>query len=255
MFRVGFKYLLMALLSAAGVAVYAFSPGENLQLANQLYQEGKYDSAAVQYEAILSENMVAPEVYYNLGNCYYKMKDNTSAILNYERALRLAPNDDDIAFNLQLAYYQTIDKVEVMPKLFIWRWWDNLRNLFSFDGWAYLGIALLLLAIGFFTVFKISRDAGFRKVMFYPGLITAVLTIFALLAAEHQYTLNQQGKEAIIFTPTLTLKSSPDEGGKDLVVVHEGLKVYILDNLGAWSKVKLSNGTVGWVKNSSYVII
>lgn len=236
------------------MAVFA-NPQEDLQLANQLYQEGKFDSASVKYEDILKQDLVAPEVYYNLGNCYFKMNNTTRAILNYERALRLAPNDDDIAFNLQLAYYQTIDKVEIMPKLFIWRWWDNLRNLFSFDGWAYLGIVLLLVTLGFFVAFKVSRDIAFRKWMFYPGFIAAILMVLALLAAEHQYTINVQGKEAIIFTPTLTLKSSPDKGGKDLVVVHEGLKVFILDNIGNWSKVRLSNGTVGWVENNSFVVI
>ncbi len=225
------------------------------QEANQLYQEGKFDTAAVRYESILQLNKVAPEVYYNLGNCYYKMNNIPSAILNYERALRLAPGDDDIVFNLQLANYQTIDKVEVLPKLFIWRWWDGLRTLFSFDGWAYLGVISLFITILFFTFFKVSRDMVVRKRLFYPGLIAGIFTVLALLAAENQYAEKKSGKEAIIFTPTLTLKSSPDKTGKDLVVVHEGLKVVVIDKLGDWSKVRLSNGAVGWVENTSFVII
>lgn len=255
MFKAVKTYLLVVVSVLASGGAFASDINAQYQEANKLYQEGKFDTAAVLYDGILQTEMVAPEVYYNLGNCYYKMGNVPRAILNYERALRLAPGDDDIAFNLQLANYQTVDKVEVLPKLFIWRWWDGLRGLFSFDGWAYLGIILLLVSLIFFTIFKISRDVSIRRIMFYPGIIAAILTVLSLLAAENQYAEKKSGKEAIIFTPTLTLKSSPDKTGKDLVVVHEGLKVTIMDNLNGWSKVRLTNGTVGWVENTSFIVI
>lgn len=248
-------YLLVLISIIASTSTLASDANQLYQEANQLYQEGKFDTAAARFESILQLNLVAPEVYYNLGNCYYKMNNVPRAILNYERALRLAPSDDDIAFNLQLANYQTVDKVEVLPKLFIWRWWDGLRTLFSFDGWAYLGIILLLITLLFFTFFKLSRDVVVRKRLFYPGFIAGIVTVLAFLAAENQYAEKKSGKEAIVFTPTLTLKSSPDKSGKDLVVVHEGLKVVIMDSLGEWSKVRLANGTVGWVENTAFIVI
>lgn len=223
--------------------------------ANELYKKAEYQSAIEKYELVLKSNFVSGELYYNLGNAYFKTNQIPMAILCYERAHKLMPGDEDIEFNLSIANLKIVDKIEVMPRLFFYRWIDSVMNIFSFEGWAIAGIISIVLAVLLFVLFRITETTGARKLFFYSGLILVVFTLKAFWIANVQYKAATGENTAIIFTPTVNVKSSPVANGTNLFVLHEGTKVELLDKVGEWSKIKLSDGNQGWVETTSFVVI
>lgn len=223
--------------------------------ANEFYKKAEYQSAIEKYELVLKSNFVSGELYYNLGNAYFKTNQIPMAILCYERAKKLIPGDEDVDFNLSIANLKIVDKIEVMPQLFIYRWINTVMNIFSFEGWAIAGIISLVLAMIGFVLFRISEATGMRKVFFYTGLLLVIFTIKAFWIANNQYNAATGENTAIIFIPTVNVKSSPVANGTNLFVLHEGTKVQLIDKVGEWSRIKLSDGNQGWVETTTFVVI
>jgi len=223
--------------------------------ANELFKKAEYPAAIEKYELVLKSNFVSGELYYNLGNAYFKTNQMPMAILCYERAKKLMPGDDDVDFNLSIANLKIVDKIEVMPRLFFYRWYDAAANMFGCDGWAITGVFSLLIAMLLFVLFRITEAQGLRKLFFYCGLLLLVFALKSFWFANIQYKAATGENTAIIFTPTLNVKSSPAVNGTNLFVLHEGTKVQLLDKVGDWSKIKLSDGNLGWVESSSFVVI
>lgn len=222
-----------------------------LEKANQHYTAGEYQEAAAAYEEILSGNQESAEIYYNLGNAYYKNGEITKAIINYERAKLLSPNDEDILFNLELANQHVVDAIDPLPRVFFVRWWDNLTDKYPADGWAKISIAsfiLMLLLAGFFLF---SRSIGIRKVSFWTGVLILAISIFSFNFAARQKKRMTERNFAIITQPSVMVKSSPSESGTDLFLIHEGLKVGIKDSLGSWREIRLADGNQGWLPAGS----
>lgn len=249
-------------LVSASLIVFLFSvlslSADNTALykeANVLYKKAEYPAAIEKYELVLKSNFVSGELYYNLGNAYFKTNQFPMAILCYERAKKLMPGDEDVDFNLSIANLKIVDKIEVMPRLFIYRWADSLMNLLSFEGWAVAGVVSLFLAMLLFVLFRTTEAVGLRKLFFYSGALLTIFTIKVFIVANIQYKAATGENTAIIFTPTVNVKSSPDIKGTNLFVIHDGTKVQLLDKVGEWSKIKLSDGNLGWVESSSFVVI
>ncbi len=226
-----------------------------LKQANDLYQKNEFAKAADIYQKIVNEGYESAELYYNLGNAYYKQNKLGFAILNYERALRIDPGDDDIQYNLALANSKTVDKLDTLPPFFLFQWWESLLAIFSISGWTYLAYAfylLLLISIGIY--FFIKRPAVQRYSVF-SGLAFSILLIFtiAILIVNVNRELNV--KNGIIIQPTVTAKLSPDNTSNDAFVIHEGLKVKIEDNVDNWLKVRLKDGKIGWLPSNDLRVI
>lgn len=215
--------------------------------ADQAYIDGNYEDAIVSYEEILAQQYVSAEVYYNLGNAYFKAGKVASSVLNFERALKLAPHDDDIQFNLKLANLSVKDRIEEMPKLFFVTWWEALLKTFSTDGWAWSIIISVLLGLGGLLLFKFSNEEGMKRLTFYTALISFAWAGLSAYAAETNYNHAVNDNRAVVFIATINAKSAPDQKGKDLFVIHEGLVVEVTDRLNGWCRIKLSNGNVGWI--------
>jgi tetratricopeptide (TPR) repeat protein len=222
------------------------------ELANQAYSSAEYGEAITQYEAILGSGYESSGLYFNLGNAYFKMNNIPAAILFYEKARKLDPTDENIKFNLELANSRIIDKIEPLPELFLKTWWKSARDLLSSDRWARFGIAGFILVLISFTLFIISRSVSIRKITFWSGVLLVSLTMLSLLFSLSSYREYSSQSSAIIFTPTVTVKSSPNEASVDLFVIHEGTKIFISDRVEGWSEIQLVNGNVGWVKTESF---
>jgi len=220
--------------------------------AESNYNQGLYELSIEQYEELVLQDLESPQLYYNLGNAYFKTNDIPSAILYYEKAKKLDPNDEDIAFNLQLANSQIIDKIEAVPVLFYIEWWKSLRNSLSIDGWAKLGIFTFILVLLLIAAFFLSRNILVRKLSFWGGITIFLIAVlsFTLSSQKHQQFISHD--EAIVFTPTVTVKSSPNDNSVDLFVIHEGTLVEIRGEIEGWSEIKIANGSVGWVKQSTF---
>lgn len=215
--------------------------------AETAYTKEEYAKAIELYEEVLKNNGESPEIYYNLGNAYYKAGKIAPAILNYERALVLEPGDGDTRFNLQIAKQKTVDKIEPLGEFFLTRWFSAIENMGSADAWAKLGIVCFILFIGCLILFFFSKWLRLKKVGFYVGLLLLLIVIFANIFAKHQKDELIQRAHAIVFSPTVTVKSSPDASGTDLFILHEGTKVSVKSTLGEWSEIELEDGNVGWM--------
>ena len=231
------------------------APADSLQRANQLYDANEYAKAIQLYENIVNKGNESAALYFNLGNSYYKNGEITKAILNYERAKLLAPNDDDITFNLELTNQFVVDKIEPLPKPFFVKWFENSIAWFTSDQWATISITAFILALALGLTYLFSRNLTFRKLSFTFSIVLLALTLGTFIMASKQKSRLTNRNHGIIFNPTVTVKSSPSESGTDLFVIHEGLKVQLIDSLSNWIEIRLEDGNTGWVQNNVLEII
>ena len=215
--------------------------------ANQAYSDGLYTEAVSLYSQVVASGLEAPELYYNLGNAYFKLNDMSHAILWYERAHRLDPGNENINFNLNVANNKISDKIDPLPLLFYVRWYQAVATLFPVSAWALQTIIFFILTLVCITLYFSSRRLILRKTGFWAGILLILLTLFTILFSVSGYHSMKSLHEAIVFDPTITVKSSPDEKSIDLFVLHEGTKVQLLDKIGTWYEVRIANGSVGWL--------
>jgi tetratricopeptide (TPR) repeat protein len=240
------KFLLLLLAVLLSNGIFA----QELSEAAKKYADGNYEEAARLYEDELTKG-VSAGLYYNLGNAYYKMNEIPSAILNYERALLLAPGDGDIRFNLELAQTKITDRIEPVETFFLVQWFEDVQNLQSSDAWAKTGIVTFILFICALFLFFFGRFSILRKAGFYAGIALLIFSVVSNVFANNQKKNIVQREYAIIFEPSINVKSSPNPGGTDLFVIHEGLKVRIKNTLNDWVEIELEDGHVGWISSSS----
>ena len=191
----------------------------------------------------------------NGANAYYKDKQYAKAILNYERALLLSPGNEDARFNLNMANSHITDKIEPVGSFFLTVWIHSLINTLSSNSWAILGIISFLLFIVGIYLYFFTRNVLLRKIGFFAGLLLLLVSIFSNSFASEQKDKITERNEAIVFAPTITIKSSPAESGTDLFVLHEGTKVKLLDKVGDWSEILLADGNRGWIPTNQIEII
>jgi len=240
-------YTILAILFTATV----FAQADLLQKANEHYTKEEFQKAIDGYNQILVAGIESPEVYYNLGNAYYKTKQYTLAILNYERAKLLAPDDEDIEFNLQVANQKVVDSIQELPGIFIVRWWNALVNSQTTDTWAVLSIFSFIVFLTMLGFYFFAKTSEVKRITFWSGCFLIVFTIFSWTFAAKQKSRLINHSYAIVMQPTVTVKSSPSDKGTNLFVVHEGLKIRITDKLGDWVEIRLADGNKGWLLTES----
>jgi tetratricopeptide (TPR) repeat protein len=234
----------------------AFSPGALMEDGNKAYLKGDYKKAVINYEQIISQHKVsAPEVYFNLGNAYYKLTDFPNAILNYERVLKISPLDEDAQFNRALANQHIEDRIEPVPELFYKRWFVAFRNVGSADMWAMWFILFLFLGTGCWFLFVLGNSVFKRQTGFYAGISSFLIAAFLFFVGYSRYGQDQLKDDGIVFSGSVSVKSSPSESGTGLFVLHAGTRVIITDQLGDWVKIKLPDGKEGWMVKTELEVI
>ena len=216
--------------------------------ANAAYNVGSYDTAVVMYQKIIDADMESVPVYYNMGNAYYKLHNYPMAIYNYEKALKLDPSNDDVQTNLAIANLAIVDKIEPMPQPFYVRWWQSARARLSGDQWAWCSIAFFALLLVALFMFLRSRRIGVRKLGFFAGLAFLIVLAVSVVFAAQLKKAAANHDQAIVMAPTATVKSTPNENSVDLFVLHEGSKVTILETSNGWNKIRIANGSLGWLE-------
>ncbi|MBQ9533017.1 MAG: BatD family protein [Prevotella sp.] len=220
-------------------------------VADASYDNGNYQEAIAQYEALLKEG-VSSDLYYNLGNAYYRTNNITQAILAYERALQLAPGDRDIRFNLDFARSRTIDKITPQSEMFFVTWYRSLVNLMSVDAWAWLALVSIVLALALLLVYLFVPSLLLRKVGFYGACLFFVLFVFGNFFAWQQKLQFENHKGAIVTAEQAAIKQAPSAQGTDVVTVHEGTRVEITDRaMQGWLGVELADGRAGWIETKN----
>lgn len=236
------------------LSLSSFASDNQLQVAkgNTAYSSGNYKEAVQAYSSLVAQGFESTDLFYNLGNSYFKLNDMPHAILWYERAKRLNPGNEDVTFNLNVANSKITDKIEPLPEFFLKRWLRSLTDLFSVDAWAKAGIALLIAALALFSLYIASRVLILRKLGFWTGFLTLVFSVIFLIFAWTGNNSRMSEQSAIIINPTVTVKSSPDEKSTDIFVIHEGCKVQLVDHIGNWYEIRIVNGSVGWVEMGNF---
>ena len=223
--------------------------------ADKEYAKGNYLQASKDYSDLLKVGE-SVELYYNLGNCYYRLGNITKSIIAYEKAHRLSPSDRDVTFNLEFVREKTIDKIERQEKNFFSAGYTMLQNLMDMDAWARLSIVAFFACLGMAMLFLLGRDEWMRKLGFYVALLSVFVFVFSTLFAWQQKHNFDARDRAVVVAPSASVKLTPSDSSADAVVVHEGTAVQIVDRtMSDWYSVKLDDGKEGWLKRNSLEII
>lgn len=216
--------------------------------AAEAYASGNYYYAIELYDSIYKQGLVSAPLFYNMGNAYFKTNQMPYAILFYEKALKIAPSDPQTQFNLNLANTLITDKIETIPLLFYQQWWLDIYTALSADSWAKTALVFISLFFIFLALYLVSGRIVLKKISFYLFIVMFGASALALTCARKQFKQTYNETSAIVFSPRVTAKSSPDDNSVDLFVIHEGTKVHINDYIGDWYEIRLANGNVGWIK-------
>ncbi|MBR6424313.1 MAG: BatD family protein, partial [Bacteroidales bacterium] len=248
----------LLLVLGLGLTAPAYAEGDVSSLwtaGNEAYSAGQWQNALNYYLMIEGENLESADLYYNIGNSYFKLNDNAHAILYYERALKLDPAHADARHNLEIAQQLTLDRVDAVPDFILVTWFRNLRRGLSADTWAWLTLALLLVAGILTVIFLRSGSSSLRKLSFILGIVLYVLAIGSFIFSLLQRKAATRQDSAIIMAPVCSVKSSPADGGKTVFVLHEGTKVRLLDSVGDWTKLEIADGRQGWANTTTFEVI
>lgn len=238
-----------------GQILYSQDYLQILNKANHYYQQKDFNSAIKEYQKIINDGYIGSSIFYNLGNCYYRIGEIGEAILYYEKALKLNSNDEDIKHNLQFVNLKTIDKVEPLPKFFLFNWWENLLGIFSVNGWTIFNFIIYLLLIISLSFFILSKKLNQRKISLYSSILFFVILFFGIIILISNYNIEKNRKEGVVVENVVNVKTAPDFNSTDTFIIHEGLKVSIEDVVDKWYRIKLPDGKVGWIPQNTIGII
>ena len=242
-----FVWLLLAMICFGGTSAKAVTKNN----ADTEYQKGNYQQAIRDYEEIL-KNGESAEIYFNLGNAYYRTDNITKAVLNYERARLLSPGDDDINFNLQFARSKTIDKITPQSEMFFVTWYKSLVNFTSVDNWAKTGILCIVMALLLVLLYLFGPQLMLRKIGFFGGLAFFVIFLLSNLFAFQQKQALDNRTGAIIMAPSVNIKKTPAKNSADQFVLHEGTRVDIIDKgMTDWRCIRVGDGREGWIETKA----
>ncbi len=220
----------------------------SLKKAKNLYDSEKYEEAVSEYSKILANNYESADLYYNTGNCYYRLANYPEAIYYYEKANLLAPDDADIQHNLALANRQIYDKIQPMPKAAILRMYENFMHRFSCGFWSifsFVSFSLMLLGA---ALFLFGKEKSRKVAGFAGGSLFLIFALIGFIFSQKAYQRTVNPDAAIVFAEAVSVKSAPDADATDLFIIHEGLKVEIDEHSSNWIEIKLADGRVGWVR-------
>ena len=226
----------------------------NSQSADELFKEGNtfykvedYNRAMGVYLAIEEKGLESSDLYYNLGNCYYKLNKVAPAIYYYEKALKLDPANEDALHNLTFAKRMTLDVIEDLPKTFFQRFSENVIQKYAFDTWALIAVIASFLASLLFLLYHFSGSSKMKLLYFNTTIFSVFIMLVSVFFAYDNYDTVQKNRTAIIFATKTEVKNAPTTSSEEVFELHEGTKVIILDELDNWKKIKIADGKVGWI--------
>ncbi len=218
--------------------------------ANEEYTNENYTLAISLYDSIKSIGLESSELFYNLGNCYYKTQDWANAIWYYEKSLKLNANNESALHNLKITKLKIVDKVEPIPQLFYKIWWNKIIYSSSETSWKIFTLICIWII---FIIKLINKSKSYKKKYSILSLGALTVILFCITQSLHHYNHNKT--EAIIFSSSVAVNSAPTNNSTSLFSLHSGTKVELVDQIGDWIKITLVNGNNGWIKESDCKII
>ena len=229
---------------------------ESFEKANTYYLSENYSGAVEAYESILKRGLHSTELYFNLANSYYKLNKIGPCILNYEKALLVSPNNERVLNNLSYARKMTVDKIDIVPELNIYKSLEKIFNSFSLTGWAIMCVVFVCLFITLFITYYLEFKAAKKRFFFVLGTFSLLLSMCCFTIAEQKSKMSKNVKHAVVFAQETAIKLGPDLKSETLFALHEGTKIMLLDSSNAhWTKIKLLDGRVGWISTETFKLI
>jgi len=227
------------------------TPKQLFNQGNEYYEQGDYTAAVELYNAILANGQESWEVYYNLGNAYYRLDEMGKSILNYERARQLAPHKREIKDNLALARTKTEDHIEDLPHMFLIEWFHSIVGWMSPKGWRTVFVVLWILLCITAGIFLVSQAHITRKTSFITMVILALLIIFSIINTTFSTRDVSHSHRAVVTAPMVVVKGSPDSKSVDKFVLHEGTCMTITDQQDEWWQIEIGDGKNGWISSGA----
>lgn len=249
------RFSLLIFIFIINVNIQAQDYQSYFQAANNAYRQQNYELAIELYQNILSQGYHSKEVYFNIGNSYYRLNRIGEAILYYEKAQKLDPRDRDIQYNLELANLRVIDRIELPPRFILFKWWDYLKFFFSIQQLSRLISILFALTVFSLILWLFNKRYRLRRWFLYLATVAGLLTIFGVYILIIRVGELKEVHWAIVLSPTVTVLSAPDENSTDVFLLHEGVKVSLNEDRGDWVKISLPDGKSGWMKKNDIGII
>ncbi len=219
------------------------------------FSAGSYKEALQAWTEVYNTGYRSANLCYNIGNAYFKLNNIPMAILFYERAYLLKPSDEDINYNLQIARTLIVDRFQEIPELFFVKWYNFVSLFLSSNRWARISITAFILSLLFMSLYIYSSNYRHKVTGFWIGVFMFIISLSSFVFSGRNKTLVYDSHNAIIVSPVINGKSSPDSSGTDLFLLHEGTKVSVVDEVGGWREIRLSDGNKGWVPLKSLDII
>lgn len=224
---------------------------DNFDKATTLYQKGDYTQAAAVYSSILKSGKESSALYYNLGNTYYKLNNVPESIYYYEKALQLDPENADAKNNLIFANQMKVDAITPLPKTWVRQLSDGIVGLFSAHTWAVLSIIGVFAFVLSFLLYYFVERTALKRTFFSLMLVFLFFAIGSYTLAHFCHKQVSQTQYAILFDKTVRVFSDANAYSSEVMQLHEGTKVEIIEDAKDWVKIRLVNGKTGWTKVSS----
>jgi len=215
--------------------------------ATRHYNQGEYREALENYGKILEQGEHSAALYFNMGNCHYKLGDIGPSIYYYEKALLLSPRDGEILNNLAYAQNMRLDAIQEMPKSDIAKFYDGLVSTLTYDQWAYAAVLLIMLFVVGYLCYYFLRAANHKRIALISGLLALGLGALSLLFASLEQQRYNNDNPAIVLAKEVKVNAEPNPGSSTVFTLHEGTKVKVLEALGDWEKIRLADGQTGWL--------
>ena len=235
---------------------------ENIDRANQAYKQELYNEALKLYLQEAEKTGVSSALYTNIGDTYYRIKDNAHAVLYYERALVLDPSNGDARFNLEFVRGKMQLPDDAGDSWFS-NWVDQTVSHLSSNAWAVIAVVLFMLFLAGVAAYLFLDSVLMRKIGFFGGAVLFVLSIIAVSSAFHVYHKGTAGNGAIVMAQKVTLSTAPREPRdkqEEAFELQQGTRVEIVDSLsdknnGKWLNVSTAGGHKAWIKAGDVEVI